>query len=62
MSNPSFLNLNITNDQLLLINILNTFYNDNLRQINSLTNSNNEIRTIITNLLNNRSQTNNKVS
>jgi hypothetical protein len=60
MSNPSFLNLNITNDQLLLINILNTFYNDNLRQINSLTNSNNEIRTIITNLLNNRSQQNNR--
>jgi hypothetical protein len=60
MSNPSFLNLNITNDQLLLINILNTFYNDNLRQIDSLTNSNNEIRTIITNLLNNRSQPNNR--
>jgi hypothetical protein len=46
-------NLNIPNDHLLLINILNTMYNDNLRQINSLTSSNNEIRTIITNLLSN---------
>ena len=45
-------NLNINNDQLLLINILNTMYNDNLRQINSLTNSNNEIRNLITRLLN----------
>ena len=27
--------LNITNEHLLLINILNTLYNDNLRQINS---------------------------
>lgn len=54
MSSPSQLNLNITNDQLLLINILNTMYNDNLRQINSLTISNNEIRNTITNLLSNR--------
>ena len=53
MSSPSQLNLNITNDQLLLINILNTMYNDNLRQINSLTISNNEIRNTITNLLSN---------
>ena len=45
--------LNLPNEQLLLINILNTIYNDNLRQINSLTSSNNEIRTIITNLLSN---------
>jgi len=54
MSASSQLNLNITNDQLLLINILNTMYNDNLRQINSLTISNNEIRNTITNLLSNR--------
>ena len=27
---------NITNDQSLLINILNTMYNNNLRQINNL--------------------------
>jgi len=46
-------NFNITNEQLLLINILNTMYNDNLRQINNLTNSNNEIRNLITRLLNN---------
>jgi hypothetical protein len=45
--------LNIPNEQLLLIDILNTIYNDNLRQINSLTTSNNEIRNVITNLLSN---------
>jgi len=65
MSNQTY--LNITNEQLLLINILNTIYNDNLRQINSLTSSNNEIRNIITNLLsnntnayNNRGQSHNR--
>jgi hypothetical protein len=64
MDNQS--HLNIPNEQLLLINILNTIYNDNLRQINTLTNSNNEIRNIITNLLrnntnlSNRSQTHNR--
>jgi len=62
MNNQS--HLNITNEQLLLINILNTIYNDNLRQINSLTSSNNEIRNIITNLLrnnaNSRSQQHNR--
>jgi hypothetical protein len=50
MNNQS---LNIPNEQLLLIDILNTIYNDNLRQINSLTTSNNEIRNVITNLLSN---------
>ena len=60
MSNPSLPSLNIPNEQLLLINILNTMYNDNIRQINSLMNSNNEIRNVITNLLtNNRNQNNN---
>ena len=52
--------LNITNEHLLLINIINTLYNDNLRQINSLTTSNNEIRNIIIGLLRNRNQTNNR--
>lgn len=53
MSNPSLPSLNIPNEQLLLINILNTMYNDNMRQINSLTTANNEIRGVITNLLSN---------
>jgi hypothetical protein len=55
MSNQTY--LNITNEQLVLINILNTIYNDNLRQINSLTTSNNEIRNVITNLLSNNTNT-----
>lgn len=45
--------LNINHEHLLLINILNTMYNDNLRQINNLTSSNNEIRGLITRILNN---------
>ena len=53
MSNLPQINLNISDSQLLLINILNTIYNDNVRQITSLTSSNNEIRQIITNLLSN---------
>ena len=61
MSNQSQFNLNVPSEQLLLISILNTMYNDNLRQINSLTASNNDIRSIITNLLNPRSQTTNRV-
>jgi len=44
--------LNITNDRMFLISILNTMYNDNVRQINNLTNSNNEIRNHIVSLLN----------
>ena len=48
--------LNINNEHLLLINILNTMYNDNLRQINNLTASNNEIRGIITRMLNNQNR------
>lgn len=70
--NNSFTNIN--NDQLFLINILNNMYNDNLRQINGLTESNNQIRNTITNILsfrnrgnnnyrrqqNNRSETNNR--
>ena len=45
---------NISNEQLLLINILNTMYNDNLRQIysynksiNSLNNTNIQIRNLL---------------
>jgi hypothetical protein len=45
--------LNINHEHFLLINILNTMYNDNLRQINNLTASNNEIRSLITRMLNN---------
>jgi len=45
--------VNINHEHLLLINILNTMYNDNLNQIHNLTASNNEIRTLITRILNN---------
>jgi hypothetical protein len=65
---------NISNEQLLLINILNGMYNDNLRQINniydsiySLNESNRQIRNILiqilnnhTNIHNNNSNSNNK--
>ena len=49
MSNNSFL----SDDEMLLINILNTMYNDNYRQIENLQESNNKIRTSITNILTN---------
>ena len=42
----------ISNEQLLLIDILNTMYNDNLRQIANLTDSNNQIRNLIIQILN----------
>lgn len=45
--------LNINQEHLLLINILNTMYNDNLSQINNLTSSNNYIRSLITRILSN---------
>jgi hypothetical protein len=60
----SFPNLNsntyrLSNEQLLLVNILNTMYNDNLRHINSITetlnsllDSNNQIRILLTQILN----------
>jgi len=52
-----------SSEHLLLINILNTMYNDNLTQIQNLNNSNNEIRNLITNiLLNRRSTTNNRAT
>lgn len=44
----------ISNEHLLLIDILNTMYNDNLRQINNLTESNNQIRNLIIQILNNQ--------
>lgn len=49
----------LSNEQLLLVNILNTMYNDNLRHINSITEtlnslveSNNQIRILLTQILN----------
>jgi hypothetical protein len=49
---------NITNEQLLLIDILNSMYNDNIRQINTLNNSinnltenNNQIRNLLIQIL-----------
>ena len=57
-------NMNISNEHLLLINILNTMYNDNNRQIQNLNNQNNQIISIITDILhvpssNNRHNNNN---
>jgi hypothetical protein len=57
----------LSNEQLLLVNILNTMYNDNLRHINSITetlnsllDSNNQIRILLTQILNsNQSSSNN---
>jgi hypothetical protein len=56
----------ITNEQLLLINILNGMYNDNLRQINnlsdtiySLNESNRQIRNLLIQILNNNNNNNN---
>ena len=52
---------NITNENLLLIIILNTMYNDNNRQIQNLTQHNNQILNILTNMLNtNNSRRNNR--
>ena len=41
----------VSNEHLLLINILNTMYNDNNRQIQNLNNQNNQIINIITDIL-----------
>jgi hypothetical protein len=43
---------NISNEHLLLIDILNTMYNDNLRQITNLTDSNQQIINLIIQILN----------
>ena len=62
---------NISNEHLLLINILNTLYNDNSRQIQNLNEQNNRIINLITDILynpgssnrqNNSQQTNNRYS
>ena len=45
-------NYTISNEHLLLIDILNTMYNDNLRQITNLTDSNQQIRNVIIQILN----------
>ena len=45
-------NFSVSNEQLLLIDILNTMYNDNLRQITNLSDSNNQIRNLIIQILN----------
>jgi hypothetical protein len=59
MSYPNSNTYRLSNEQLLLVNILNTMYNDNLRHINSITetlnslvDSNNQIRILLTQLLN----------
>lgn len=58
-------NFTISNEQLLLINILNTMYNDNVRQINhhrdslnSLNNVNSQIRNLLVQILNNQTLNN----
>jgi hypothetical protein len=59
MNNNNSTTFRSNNEILFLVNILNTMYNDNLRQITSLTdmiinlnNSNNQIRTMLVQLLN----------
>jgi len=59
MSYPNSNTYRLSNEQLLLVNILNTMYNDNLRHINSITetlnsllDSNNQIRILLTQILN----------
>jgi hypothetical protein len=59
MSNP--MAYNISNEHLLLIDILNNMYNDNLRQINNLNSSNLEIRNLIIQILNNNTNNNTNV-
>jgi len=66
MSSNSNSNLRISNEQLLLINILNTMYNDNRQLINNITetlnnliNSNNQIRELLVQLLSSNYSSNN---
>ena len=49
---------NISNEHLLLVDILNSMYNDNIRQINSLNSTNTEIRNLLIQILNNNNNTN----
>lgn len=53
-------NMNVSNEHLLLINILNNMYNDNNRQIQNLNNQNNQIISIITDILHVPSSSNNR--
>jgi hypothetical protein len=53
-------NMNVSNEHLLLINILNNMYNDNNRQIQSLNDQNNQIISIITDILHVPSSSNNQ--
>jgi hypothetical protein len=48
---------NSDNYELLLVNILNTMYNDNLRQIYNLQDSNSQIRRLLVEILNRRQET-----
>jgi len=50
---------NISNERQLVLNILNKMYNDNVRQINHLSQSNNQIRNMLYNLYNTNNNTNN---
>jgi hypothetical protein len=45
---------NVTDDQILLVNVLNVMYNDNMRQIQNLNDANNDIRRILISTLNSR--------
>jgi hypothetical protein len=47
---------NISNEHLLLVDILNTMYNDNLRQIQNLTESINQIRNLMVSILYNQNR------
>ncbi len=53
-------NMNVSNEHLLLINILNNMYNDNNRQIQNLNHQNNQIISIITDILHVPSSSNNQ--
>ena len=52
-------NMNISNEDLLLINILNTMYNDNNRQIQNLNEQNSRIINVITDILRTPTSSNN---
>ena len=53
-------NMNISNEDLLLINILNTMYNDNNRQIQNLNEQNSRIINVITDILRTPTSSNNR--
>jgi hypothetical protein len=52
---------NVTDDQILLVNVLNVMYNDNMRQIQNLNDANTDIRRVLISALNSRLN-NNRVS